>query len=160
AQAAGEYRRALNASERQGDRPLPDPRPLLNNNLGAIMQDGGDPAATAAFAQAVEQLAGRDLGALRYNLGLSYLHDGKFGNSAARARRLGTAANLPPPPPPLLVSLSAAYRMDGRFDQPQDPIEVARQQTAAEAQPTTAELRALLGARLRAGVAEQSALLN
>jgi tetratricopeptide (TPR) repeat protein len=156
-QATGEYRRALNASERQGDRPLPDPRPLLNNNLGAIQQDAGDPGAVASFALAVEQLAGRDLGALRYNLGLGYLREGQYGNAATS---LEIARGLLPPSTPLLLALSEAYRLEGRFPEAQEAISVAQQQNAVEAQATTAPLRGILGFRLRGGVATQRARLS
>jgi tetratricopeptide (TPR) repeat protein len=156
-QAAGEYRRALNASERQGDRPLPDPRPLLNNNLGAIQQDTGDPGAMTSFALAVEQLAGRDLGALRYNLGLGYLREGRYGEAVTS---LEIARRLLPPSTPLLLALGEAYRLDGRFPEAHEAINVAQQQNAVETQATILPLRSMLGSRLRGGVAAQRALLS
>ncbi len=156
-QAAGEYRRALSAAERQGDRPLPDPRPLLNNNLGAIQQDADDPSAATSFALAVEQLAGRDLGALRYNLGLAYLHAGRIKDAIAS---LEIARSLLPPSTPLLLALSEAYRMDGRFAQAREAINVAQQQTSVESQATIVALRSVLGNRLRGGVAAQRGLLS
>jgi superkiller protein 3 len=155
--AIGEYRNALNASERQGDRQLPDPRPLLNNNLGAIQQDADDPGAVASFTLAVDQLANRDLGALRYNLGLGYLREGRFDDAASS---LEIARGLLPPSTPLLLALSESYRLTGRFSQAREALSIAQRQTAAEAQATIVPLRGLLGDRLRGGVAAQRGLLS
>jgi tetratricopeptide (TPR) repeat protein len=156
-QATGEYRRALSAAERQGDRQLPDPRPLLNNNLGAIQQDSGDPGAAASFRLAADQLAGRDLGALRYNLGLEYMREGRYDDAISS---LEIARTLQAPSTPLLLALSEAYRLAGRFPQAREAISVAQQQTAIEAQATVSSLRGPLGDRLRGGVAAQRALLG
>ncbi|HET9222563.1 MAG TPA: hypothetical protein VFO07_08670, partial [Roseiflexaceae bacterium] len=156
-QAAGDSGRASNAPARQGIQQLPDPRPLLNNNLGAIQQDGNDPGAVASFNLAIEQLAKHDLGALRYNLGLGYLREGRYDMAVSS---LEIARGLLPPSTPLLLALGEAYRLTGRFPQAHEVINVAQQQTAVETQTTVGPLRGLLGARLRGSVAAQRALLG
>ncbi|HEY3231621.1 MAG TPA: tetratricopeptide repeat protein, partial [Roseiflexaceae bacterium] len=118
-QAAGEYRRALGQPDRREREPLPDPRPLLINNLGAIQQDAGDPRADETFAQANALLQGADLGSLRYNQGIIYLRAGKFDDAV---RSLESARGLLPPAPPFLLVLSEAYRMDGRFPQAREAL--------------------------------------
>jgi tetratricopeptide (TPR) repeat protein len=154
-QAADEYRRALaGAPEPQ---PLPDSRPLLVNNLGAIQQDAGDPNARATLAQAADLLAGRDLGALRYNLGIADLRDNKYGDAAAS---LEAARNLLPTSTPLLLTLSQTYRMDGRLAEAQEALNAAAQELRVDTQATTADLRDITGSRLQAAVAEQRALLR
>jgi tetratricopeptide (TPR) repeat protein len=157
APAAEEYRQALEQAGRQSGQPLSDPRPLLSNNLGAIQQDAGDAAATGTFAETINLLAGSDLGALRYNLGIGYLRAGRF---AEAATSLDIARKLLPPSTPLLLSLSEAYRGAGLPAQAREALNAAQEQAAAEAQATSADLRALLGNRLNGGIAEQRALLN
>jgi tetratricopeptide (TPR) repeat protein len=158
APAADEYRRALSQAGRQNNPALPDPRALLSNNLGAIQQDAGDTAAAAVtFAQTVSLLAGKDLGALRYNLGLGYMRAGAFDDAATS---LEIARKLLPPSAPLQLHLSQAYRMDGRLPQAREALNMALQLTTSESQATTAELREILGSRLRGGAAEQRGLLN
>jgi tetratricopeptide (TPR) repeat protein len=160
--AAGEYRRALGQPERTEHTGIPDPRPLLNNNLGAILQDAGDPTAEATLLQTVELLAGSDLGALRYNFGIEYLRDGKIKEAIAS---LEVARGLLPPSAELLLRLSEAYRMDAEqaataFPKARTTIDAALQQIGPETQQTTPELRSLADSRLRAALAEQRALLN
>jgi tetratricopeptide (TPR) repeat protein len=156
-QAAGEYRRALGQPDRREREPLPDPRPLLINNLGAIQEDAGDPRADETFAQADTLLEGAGLGSLRYNQGIGYLHAGKFDDAV---RSLESARGLLPPTPPFLLVLSEAYRMDGRFQQAREALNAALQQVTTETLATTSDLRDLTDNRLRAAAAEQSGLLG
>src|SRR5439155_5729349 len=163
-QAAGEYRRAqaptaedqLRNSQPAQAAP-PDPQALLANNLGAILQDAGDPAARDSFAQSVELLRGQDLGELRFNLGIGALRDGQIDDAVAS---LEQARHLLPPSTPLLLTLSEAYRQHGQFEQAREAHDAAVQQVRADADNTTTELRDLTGSRLRAATEAQGALLQ
>ena len=163
-QAAGEYRRALAPvagdqllDSQPGQAALPDPQALLANNLGAILQDAGDPAARDSFAQSVKLLHGQDLGELRFNLGISALRDGQIDDAVAA---LEQARNLLPPSTPLLLTLSEAYRQHRQFDQAREVHDAAVQQVRIDADKTTTELRDLSGSRLRGATQAQGALLQ
>jgi tetratricopeptide (TPR) repeat protein len=154
--AANEYTLALNAAASPLGQPWPDARALLSNNLGAIQQDAGDGAAAGSFAQSISQLAGGDLGALRYNLGINFLRAGRFGDAATS---IEIARRLQPPSAPLLLSLAEAYRQQGRLAEARQTLVAAQEQAGTEARSTTAELRTLLGNQLNGALAEQRALL-
>jgi tetratricopeptide (TPR) repeat protein len=155
--AADEYTLALNAAAATLGEPWPDTRALLSNNLGAIQQDAGDPAATASFAQSIAQLNGRDLGELRYNLGINFLRVGRYADAATS---IEIARRLLPPSTSLLLKLSEAYRLQGRFAEAREALNAAQEQVATEAQATVAELRTLLRTQLDGSLAEQRALLR
>jgi tetratricopeptide (TPR) repeat protein len=161
-QAAGEYQRALNQTNRPEHTGIPDPRPLLTNNLGAILQDANDPNAEATLLQTVDLLAGRDLGALRYNFGIQFLRSGKLKEAI---ESLEAARGLLPPSTALPLMLSDAYRMDvdhaaTAFPKAHSALDEALEQISSETQATTPEVRPLAESRLRAALAEQRALLN
>ena len=149
-QAAGEYRRGLaletDRLAAQGQRTPLDPRAVLANNLGAILQDAGGPDARATLDQSVDLLDGRDLGALRYNLGISAL---RAGEAAAAVSSLEQAQRLLPASTPLLLTLSEAYRMNGQFDQSQEALNAALQHVRADATATIPDQRDLTSSRLR-----------
>jgi tetratricopeptide (TPR) repeat protein len=154
-QAAGEERRALAASAT--GQAIPSTQALLANNLGAILQDAGDPAARDAFAQAVALLAGNDLGALHYNLGIAAL---RAGQPADAVRALEQARQQLPASTPLLLTLSEAYRLNGQLDQAHQALTTALQQVRSDAATTTPDLQELNTIRLRAATLEQQALLR
>src|SRR5215213_60379 len=117
-EAANEYRRALES------RPALDGQQIarLYNNLGAILQDTGDLSATeAALGQAGTALAGTDLSALRYNLGLQALRAGDVADAATQLEIARSPALLPPgtPTAALLLALGEAYRLGGAYPQAQ-----------------------------------------
>ena len=164
AEAAGEYLRAENleaerqaAGDQQGRGVVFDPRALLANNRGAILQDAGDPAARDDFARSVKLLNGQDLGALRYNLGIEAL---RAGQAADAVSALEQAQRLLPPSTPLLLALSEGYRANAQFDQAQATINAALQQVNADTTATTSDLRDMAGNRLRAAAQEQRGLLR
>jgi tetratricopeptide (TPR) repeat protein len=149
AEAADEYRRA---------RAEPSDEPaLLANNLGAILLDAGDPAALAAFQEAVNLLGGRDLGELRYNLAVLALREGR---NADAADSLEQARNLMPAATPLLLDLATAYRETGRLDQAAATLAAAERQASADLAALPAAYRATSGERFQADIAEQQALLD
>lgn len=148
-EAAGEYRLALAEPA--------DEQALLANNLAAILQDAGDPAALAAFAEAVRLLDGRDLGELRANLGALALREQRPRDAAVE---LEQARNLMPDHPQLLLDLAAAYRDTGRLDEAAAALEVAAEQQAGEARLVPPVYAAMHRQRSEAGLAEQRALLD
>ena len=163
-QAAGEYRRAQNlepqnqaAWGQQAQGIIPDPQPLLANNLGAILQDAGDPAARAAFDQSKTLLNGQALGALDYNQGIDALRAGQIDQAVSS---LEQARQLLPASTALLLTLSEAYRMQGEFDSARAAYDSAVEQVPTNADATTPALRDLTLNRLRAATEEQGALLQ
>jgi tetratricopeptide (TPR) repeat protein len=163
-QAAGEYRRGQSLDtqnqgswSQQAQGVIADPQPLLANNLGAILQDAGDPAARAAFEQSRTLLNGQALGALDYNQGIDALRAGQ-GDTAVAS--LEQARQQLPASTALLLTLSEAYRMQGQFDSARAAYDSAVQQVSTNADATTPELRALTLNRLRAATEEQRALLQ
>lgn len=161
-QSAGEFRRAEReaADLTEIDGTLQgmgaETEALLANNLGAVLQDAHDPGAAAAFAQSIALLQGRDLGALRYNLGRDLLRAERVDEAIAS---LEQARNLLPSSVELQVTLSAAYRMGGHFDQAQQALDSARQQVRDERASTIADLRDLVALRLNADVGAEASLL-
>jgi tetratricopeptide (TPR) repeat protein len=155
-EAAGEYRRAIGAG-------LAGPQEArLYNNLGAILGDAGDPAAQDSFNQAVAELKGNDLSALRYNLGLQELRAGHLADAATQleiARSPGLARQMTPAAP-LLLTLGETYRMGGAYQQAQAVLDEAARQINDAADTTTPELRTLMAGRLAAELEEQRALLS
>ncbi|HEX9374051.1 MAG TPA: tetratricopeptide repeat protein [Roseiflexaceae bacterium] len=156
--AKSEYNRALRglAPDSAGSQAA-----LLYNNLGAILQDAGDASAQSTFDQAITALGGRDLSALRYNLGLQAL---RAGNPADAATALAIASNpnlLPPSTPStqLLLALGEAYRLSHHFDQAKATLDAAPGRMSADVALTTTETRNLTSSRLNAALAEQRALL-
>lgn len=163
-QAAGEYRRGQSADaqnqgawSQQAQGIISDPQALLANNLGAILQDAGDPAARAAFDQSRALLNGQALGALDYNQGIDAL---RAGQSDAAVASLEQARQLLPASTALLLTLSEGYRMQGQFDAARAAYDSAVEQVRANADATTPELRNLTLNRLRAATEEQGALLQ
>jgi tetratricopeptide (TPR) repeat protein len=157
-QAAGQYRIAIGGARSESN----PQQALLMNNLGAILQDAGAPDAADLFGQAITALAGHDLSALRYNLGIQAL---RAGNAAEAASSLEIARGpglLPPgtPTTALLLTLSQAYRLNGQFDQAQVTLDAADRQVSDDAAATVAELRSLTTSQLRAALIEQRALLG
>ncbi|MEP7187795.1 MAG: tetratricopeptide repeat protein [Roseiflexaceae bacterium] len=158
-EAANEYRRAL---ER---RPALDGQQVarLYTNLGAILQDAGDlSAAQAALGQASMALAGTDLSALRYNLGLQALRAGDVADAATQLEIARSPALLPPgtPTASLLLALGEAYRLGGAYPQAQAMLAEATREIPASASATTPDLRAVTSDQLAAEADEQRALLE
>jgi tetratricopeptide (TPR) repeat protein len=157
--AAEEYRRAL------GGRPaLAGPQAArLHVDLGAILQDAGDlSGAQNALNQAGAALAGGDLSALRYNLGLQALRAGDVANAATQLEIARSPALLPPGTPIAshLLALAEAYRLGGAYQQAQNALTEATRQIPNAAQATTALLGNVTTSRLSAAIEEQSALLK
>jgi tetratricopeptide (TPR) repeat protein len=154
--AAELYRRAI------GDASQPDAA-LLYNNLGAVLQDAGDPSAREAFNQAIVLLdrQNRDLGELRYNLALEALRDNKPAAATSTFEAIGfdRAEGLLEPFTPLLLDASRAYRLDFQLDEADAVLTSARERAAIDDVLTTPELRDMLILRLNAAVlAERSQL--
>jgi len=120
-QAADEYRLALAT-------PSAD-QAMLANNLGAILLDAGNTGVLSAFTESVRLLAGRDLGELRYNLGLVALASQKPVDATTE---LEQARNLLPANTPLLLSLAEAYRERGLLSNAQAILSAAEQQAGAD----------------------------
>lgn len=163
--AAGEYRRAINDVARF-DAQLGDPRAELNNNLGAILYDAHAPEASAVLLQTVGMLeardsANRDLGALRYNLGLEYLRSGRVEEAV---QSLEIARNLLPRQVDLELALSEAYRrmhnVDDALARARTALNSASQQVEYEAQLAPSNLNRLVEQRLQANVSQQQALVR
>lgn len=148
-EAANEYRLALAGPS--------DEQALLANNLGAILQDAGDPGALTAYAEAVRLLEGRDLGELRANLGALALREQRPRDAAVE---LEQARNLMPDSLPLLLDLAAAYRDSGRLAEAAATLEAAGQQRAADARLVAPVYGTSYGQRSQAALDEQLALLD
>jgi tetratricopeptide (TPR) repeat protein len=158
-EAADEYRRALSS------RPAPaGPQAArLYTNLGAILQDARDlSGAQSALTEAGAALAGADLSALRYDLGLQALRAGDAATAATQLEIARSPALLPPETPtaPLLLALSEAYRLGGAYQQAQILLTEATRQVEAAARATTPTLSSVTTSRLSAAIEEQSALLK
>ncbi|MFV9503900.1 MAG: tetratricopeptide repeat protein [Oscillochloridaceae bacterium umkhey_bin13] len=149
AEAALEYRLAL-------AEPSSDPA-LLANNLGAILLDADDPAALAALAETVRLLDGRDLGALRMNLGYLALREQRFADAAVE---LEQARNLLPPSTPLLLDLATAYRETGRLNLAATTLAEADRQSRQDPARVAQVYRAIFNRRIEAALAEARALLD
>ncbi len=148
-EAANEYRLALTAPS--------DEQALLANNLGAILQDAGDPGALTAYAEAVRLLDGRDLGELRANLGALALREQRPGDAAIE---LEQARNLMPAHMPLLLDLAAAYRDSGRLDEAAQTLTAAAEQRGVDARLIPPVYSATYNQRSQAALDEQLALLD
>ncbi|HMQ33189.1 MAG TPA: tetratricopeptide repeat protein, partial [Chloroflexaceae bacterium] len=148
-EAANEYRLALGESS--------DEQALLANNLGAILQDAGDPGALTAYAETVRLLEGRDLGELRANLGGLALREGRARDAAVE---LEQARNLMPARLPQLLDLAAAYRESGRLDEAAATLEAAAAQRTVEARLVPPVYTPMFNQHSEAALAEQRALLE
>ncbi|MBK9712111.1 MAG: tetratricopeptide repeat protein [Kouleothrix sp.] len=156
-EAAAEYRRALASLASDAGRQAAP----LYNNLGAILLDAGDAEARNAFNQSVAALGGRDLSALRYNLGLQALRAGSY-DDAVTALDVARSPSLLPPTQPsaaLLLALADADRLAGRFSEAHSALDTAILQTPASASATIPELVSLTRDRLDAAVEAERALL-
>lgn len=147
-EAAQTYRVALSE-------PSEEPA-LLANNLAAILRDAGDPAVLAALAEAVRLLDGRDLGALRANLGALALAEGR---PVAAASELEQARNLLPTHTPLLLDLATAYRESGRLDEAAVLLQSAAAQVRRDEYLVPRPYRTLQTQRLNANLREEQGLL-
>jgi tetratricopeptide (TPR) repeat protein len=148
-QAAAEYRLALST-------PAAD-QAALANNLGAILLDGRDPATFTALSEAVRLLEGRDLGALRYNLGLQALQNRNYAEAISN---LEQARNLLAADGSLYLALAEAYRETGRLDAAQAMLDAADLQIPTDDQLVTVAYRTLANQRIRALMQEQRVLLG
>lgn len=149
AEAAEQYRIALAEPS--------DEQALLANNLGAILLDAGDPAALAAFQEAVRLLDGRDLGELRYNLATLALREGRAADAAVA---LEQARNLMPASTPMLLDMARAYRDTGRLEQAAAAIGDAARQSRADVDGLPPGYRSMTRQRYTAAIDEQQALLD
>jgi tetratricopeptide (TPR) repeat protein len=158
APAAEEYRRALNSLPADAG---PQAAPLYNN-LGAILQDANDPGAQAEFDRAIAALAGGDLSALRYNLGIQALRAANYDDAITSLEIARSPALLAPatPPAPLLLTLADTYRLAGRFDAAAPVLGAAAQQAPLIASATTNDLYNLTRTRMDAAVEAERALLD
>lgn len=147
--AAQEYRLALAAPA--------DEQALLANNLGAILLDANDPAALAAFQEAVRLLDGRDLGELRYNLAGLALREGRNADAIAD---LEQARNLVTPTAPMLLDLVRAYRESGQLDQATATLAQAAERARIDIDATAAAYRTMTSQRYEAALGEQRVLLE
>ena len=156
--AADEYRRALGSLSQAEDPQAA----MLYNNLGAILQDAGDVQAQAAFDQAIAALQGQDLGALRYNLGLQAERAGNL-DGAIQSLEIARSPGLLPqntPTAPLLLTLTDAYRLSGRFADARQTLDTATQQAHSTVLATTPDLQNVLGSGLDASAEAERALLS
>lgn len=147
--AAEEYRLALSEPT--------DEQALLANNLGAVLLDGGDPAALSAFAEAVRLLEGLDLGELRVNLALQALRENRPGDARIE---LEQARNLLPAHAPLLLTLATAYRENGQLDEAAAALEAARRARDRDSQIVAPVYRPMYRQRVNAALSEEGALLD
>lgn len=148
-EAADEYRLALAEPT--------DEQALLANNLGAILQDAGDPGALTAYAEAVRLLDGRDLGELRANLGSLALREGRARDAVDS---LEQARNLMPSSLSVLLDLAAAYRESGRLDEAAATLDAAATRRSDEARLVPPVYTAMYNQRSEAALNEQRALLE
>ena len=148
-EAADEYRMALAVPS--------DDQALLANNLGAILLDAGDAGMLTAFADAARLLAGRDLGELRYNLGLLALLNQK---PTEAIDNLEQARNLLPANTPLLLSLAEAYRESGRLGSAEDALAAAAKQAGVDRRLVPDTYRTMWTQILDAATREQRGLLG
>lgn len=149
ADAAAEYRRALAVPA--------DEQALLANNLGAILLDANDPAALAAFQEAVRLLDGRDLGELRVNLATLALREGRAADAVVA---LEQARNLMPASTPMLLDLARAYRDTGRLADAATTLRAATEQARVDIANVPARYTPMTSQRYDANIDEQQALLD
>ncbi len=147
--AAEEYRLALSEPS--------DEQALLANNLGAVLLDGGDPAALSAFAEAVRLLEGHDLGELRVNLALQALGENRPADAVIE---LEQARNLLPAHAPLLLTLATAYRETGQLEAAAASLEAARRARGPDSLLVAPVYRPMYRQRIDAALSEQGALLE
>ncbi len=147
--AQAEYGQAL-------AQPVAEPA-ALNNNLAAIQLDAGNPAYRDSLNTAIDLLGGRDLGALRYNLGLAELREGRL---AAAAVEFEQARNLLPANAAILLTITDIYRDLGYLDAAEDSLAAAETRLPLDLANVPAEHRELLRLRLLAGLTEQRGLLQ
>ncbi|NTW04448.1 MAG: hypothetical protein HGA19_24825, partial [Oscillochloris sp.] len=148
-EAATIYRQALATPS--------DEQALLANNLGAILLDAGDPAVLSAFSETVRLLNGKDLGELRYNLGLLALANQ---NPTEAISNLEAARNLLNPSAPLLLSLTEAYRESGRLGSAANTLETAAQQVTIDQRQVPAIYQTMFSQRLDGAIREQRGMLG
>lgn len=146
--AQAEYAQAL---AQAGDEPA-----ALTNNLAAIQLDAGNPAYRDSFNTAIALLDGRDLGALRYNLGLAELREGRLATAAVEFEQ---ARNLLPPNTAILLAITDVYRNLGYLDAAEDSLNAAEARLPLDVATVPTERRDLLRRRLVAGLTEQRGLL-
>jgi tetratricopeptide (TPR) repeat protein len=149
AAAADQYRRALAVPS--------DEQAFLANNLGAILNDAGDIAALTEFDRAVRLLDNRDLGELRFNLGVLALREADYVRAAESFEQ---ARNLLPANGHLLFALAEVYRESGRLSDATVVFDEARAQLAADAQLVPHVYRTMHDARGRAALASHGALIE
>ncbi|MEI7768608.1 MAG: tetratricopeptide repeat protein [Chloroflexales bacterium] len=154
-EAADEYRRALAAP---ADAQAID-RAMLANNLAAILLDAGDGGVLAAFSEAVRLLSldTRDLGALRYNLGLLDLASQKPADATVE---LEQARNLLPANTPMLLSLAEAYRESGHLGSAEEALSAAAKQVGTDRRLVPETYRTMWGQLLDGATREQRGLIG
>ncbi len=135
----------------------PDDMALVKNNLGAILFDARDPAALRYFAEAVDLLAGRDLGQLRVNLALWALREQRARDAVSD---LEQARNLLPIHPELELMLATAYRESGRLNDAAATIDRARQSKDLLLSRVPQAFRLAVETRLNALLYEERALIE
>jgi tetratricopeptide (TPR) repeat protein len=143
------YRRALE--------PPSDERALLANNLGAILIDADDRSALEAFALTIDLLDGRDLGELRFNLGILALSEQRPADAAIE---LEQARNLLPPNAPLQLALAQAYRESGQHARAGTVLEQAVEQIERDRLRVAQVYRPMAADRFEAALIEQQTMLN
>ncbi|MEN9938987.1 MAG: hypothetical protein RLZZ387_5566 [Chloroflexota bacterium] len=156
--AAEDYRRAIGDGRGPG-------AARLYNNLGAVLQDAGDPSAREALNQAVLLLDEQDadLGQLRYNLALEALRDDRPAaavSSFEAIAPLNEERRLLEPLTPLLVDASRAYRLNLQLEQAGAMLAEAERRASLEDVLAPPELRDLHVLRMRARVNQEAALLG
>lgn len=153
--AANEYRSAVAL---QGP-VIPSPEAaMLANNLGAILLDARrNDEATAAFARAVQLLAGKDMGELRVNLGLQALWNDAPDQAV---QSLEQAQRLLPPSTDLYLMLAEAYRAKGDVVAADDAIQKASSQISSDKRAVLPSWSAAMDSRLNAAIADQQARLH
>ncbi|NCC30477.1 MAG: tetratricopeptide repeat protein [Chloroflexia bacterium] len=147
-EAASQYRQALALPGHE--------QALLANNLGAILFDGGNPEALAAYAEAVRQLDGRDLGELRVNLALLAFREQRPADAVVE---LEQARNLLPDSAPLLLELTTGYRETGQLQAAATALEEAEDRMRQDTRLVPTPLRVMFNYRHEARVYEAQALL-
>ncbi|HMO55826.1 MAG TPA: tetratricopeptide repeat protein [Roseiflexaceae bacterium] len=156
AAAAAEYRNAAGPLDAP---PIPDAA-MLHNNLGAVLQDAGDPTARDALNSAVALLAARnegDLGELRLNLGIEAL---RTGDTTRAIIDLEVARTLLPTLGSLELALAEAYRESGRLGDADPALAIAFRRISSDDMRTIDQFRNATTEQLRARWQYQDALLN
>lgn len=154
--ATGSYRQAADAYRSTGVMALPPGQPtemaLLANNLGAILQDVGDPGgADAAFAQTVTLLNNQNLPELRLNVARRLNEQRNFTQAIAALEPMLTAQS----PTSVRLALIDAYLGKGDLPKAQQALARARDQPNLDAVATSSTWRDLVQKQLTADVDER-----